>query len=155
MYSGIAVIDYVDPHLIGVPNSNTMVPNFSNPVPSPPVWPAHIFGTTFPGIDLYQAIMAAIRIDIWYSLLIVLAGAAIGTIIGVAAAYLGGYFDEILMRFTDLFISIPFLVFAIAVGFFLGRAINDISLAIAVVWWPLYARYARGQALSIKENMYS
>ncbi len=154
VYSAIAVIDYVDPHLIGVPNSNTMVPNFANPVPSPPVWPTHIFGTTFPGIDLYQAIMAAIRIDIWYSLLIVLAGAAIGTVIGVAAAYLGGYFDEALMRFTDLFISIPFLVFAIAVGFFLGRAINDISLAIAVVWWPLYARYARGQALSVKENMY-
>jgi peptide/nickel transport system permease protein len=45
-------------------------------------------------------------------------------------------------------------VFAIAVGFILGRALNDISLALIIVWWPLYARYARGQALSIKENSY-
>jgi len=153
-YSIISIIDFVDPNLIGVPNPYSMVPDFVNPVPSPPVWPLHPLGTTFPGIDLYQAIMAAIRIDLWYSLLIVLTGAAIGTIIGVSAAYIGGYFDEALMRFTDLFLSIPFLVFAIAVGFFLGREINDISLAIALVWWPLYARYARGQTLSIKENMF-
>jgi peptide/nickel transport system permease protein len=150
----IAIIDFVDPQLIGVQNAYTMIPDFTNPVPQPPVWPLHPFGTTYPGIDLYQGIMAAIRVDLFYSLIIVLAGAAIGTIIGVMAAYWGGYLDETLMRFTDIFLSIPYLPFAIAVGFFLGRALNDISLALAIVWWPLYARYARGQALSIKENAY-
>lgn len=153
-YVAIAVIDVVHPELIGVKNAYLLVPNYGNTVPEPPSWPAHPFGTTFPGVDLYQAVMAAIRVDLWYSFLIVLAGAALGTTIGVVAGYLGGYLEEGLMRFTDIFLSIPYLPFAIAVGFFLGRALNDVSLALVIVWWPLYARYARGQALSAKENAF-
>jgi peptide/nickel transport system permease protein len=153
-YSAIAVIDYTYPALVGVQDAFSMVPDYTNPVPSPPVWPAHPFGTTFPGVDLYQAVMSAIRVDLWYSLLIVIAGAAIGTVVGVLAAYVGGYLDEALMRFTDIFLSVPYLPFAIAVAFVLGRALDDISVALAIVWWPLYARYAYGQALSVKENAY-
>jgi peptide/nickel transport system permease protein len=153
-YAAIGIIDFTYPNLIGVQNAYSMVPDYSNPIPTPPVWPIHPFGTTFPGVDLYQAVMSAIRVDLWFSLLIVLAGATIGTLVGVLAAYLGGYLDEVLMRFTDIFLSIPYLPFAIAVGFVLGRAINDVSVALAVVWWPLYARYARGQALSVRENAF-
>ena len=154
IYSAIAVIDFTYPSLLGVQDAFSMVPDYSNPVPSAPVWPIHPFGTTFPGVDLYQAVMSAIRVDLWYSLLIVLAGAAIGTVVGVLAAYVGGYLDEALMRFTDIFLSVPYLPFAIAVAFVLGRALDDVSIALAIVWWPLYARYAYGQALSVKENAY-
>jgi peptide/nickel transport system permease protein len=153
-YAAIAVIDFGYPSLIGVKDAFSMIPDFTNPVPSAPVWPIHPFGTTFPGVDLYQAIMSAIRVDLWYSLLIVLAGAAAGTIVGVLAGYVGGYIEEALMRFADIFLSIPYLPFAIAVAFVLGRALDDVSLALAIVWWPLYARYAYGQALSVKENAY-
>jgi peptide/nickel transport system permease protein len=153
-YVVVAVIDAVYPQLIGVINANIELPNYSNPVPQPPSWPLHPFGTTFPGVDLYQAVMAAIRIDLWYSFLIVVGGALIGIVVGVVAAYMSGVFDEFLMRITDIFLSIPYLPFAIAVGFVLGRGLDELSLALIVVWWPLYARYARGQALSIKENAY-
>jgi len=84
----------------------------------------------------------------------VLAGALVGILVGVVAAYYSGFFDEILMRITDIFLSIPYLPFAIAVGFVLGRGLDELSFALVIVWWPLYARYARGQALSIKENAY-
>ena len=153
-YATVAVIDFTYPSLIGVQNAYSMVPDFMNSVPAPPVWPIHPFGTTFPGVDLYQAVMSAIRVDLWYSLMIVLAGAAAGTMVGVLAAYVGGYVDEALMRFTDIFMSIPFLPFAIAVAFVLGRALDDVSLALVIVWWPNYSRYAYGQALSLKENAY-
>jgi len=153
-YSAIAIIDFTYPSLIGVQDAFSMIPDYTNPVPSPPVWPTHPFGTSFPGVDLYQAVMSAIRVDLWYSLLIVLAGAAIGTIVGVLAAYIGGYLDEALMRFTDIFLSVPYLPFAIAVAFVLGRALDDVSIALAIVWWPLYARYAYGQTLSVKQNTY-
>lgn len=154
LYSAIAVIDFIYPSLIGVQNAYSMVPDFPNPEPTTPTWPTHPFGTTFPGIDLYQAIMAAIRVDLWYSLLIVLTGAALGTLVGVMAGYAGGSLDEVLMRITDIFLSIPYLPFAIAVGFVLGRGIENISLALAVVWWRQYARYARGQALAVRENAF-
>ncbi|MFI5449783.1 MAG: ABC transporter permease [Candidatus Bathyarchaeia archaeon] len=153
-YAAIALIDFVYPSLIGVQNAFALVPDYTNPVPSPPFWPNHPFGTTFPGVDLYQAVMSAVRIDLWYSLLIVLAGAVIGTIVGVLAGYVGGYLREGLMRFTDIFLSIPYLPFAIAVAFVIGRALDDISLALVIVWWPLYTRYAYGQALAVKENAY-
>jgi len=153
-YVVVAVIDAVYPQLIGVMNANVEIPNFSNPVPQPPTWPLHPFGTTFPGVDLYQAVMAAIRIDLWYSFLIVVGGALVGILVGVVAAYMSGAIDEVLMRVTDIFLSIPYLPFAIAVGFVLGRGLDELSLALIVVWWPLYARYARGQALSVKENAY-
>jgi len=153
-YVVVAVIDAVYPPLIGVVNANVEIPNFSNPVPQPPTWPLHPFGTTFPGVDLYQAVMAAIRIDLWYSFLIVVGGALVGILVGVVAAYMSGATDEVLMRITDIFLSVPYLPFAIAVGFVLGRGLDELSLALIVVWWPLYARYARGQALSVKENAY-
>jgi peptide/nickel transport system permease protein len=153
-YIAVAVIDFIYPQLIGVQNAYSMIPDYVNTVPQPPVWPVHPFGTTFPGIDLYQAIMAAIRVDLWYSFLIVLVGAIIGITLGVLAAYFGGYADELLMRFADIFLSIPYLPFAIAVGFILGRELSDVSVALILVWWPLYARYARGQALSVKENAF-
>ena len=153
-YVGVAVIDAVYPQLIGVVSANVEIPNFSNPVPQPPTWPLHPFGTTFPGVDLYQAVMAAIRVDLWYSFLIVVGGALVGILVGVVAAYMSGAIDEVLMRVTDIFLSIPYLPFAIAVGFVLGRGLDELSLALIVVWWPLYARYARGQALSVKENAY-
>lgn len=152
-YILIAIIDFVYPSLIGVHDAYALIPNFADTVPTPPS-AAHIFGTTFPGVDLYQAIMAAIRVDLWYSLIVVLGGMAIGTVVGVFAAYYGGYVDEALMRFTDIFLSIPYLPFAIAIAFFLGRELNNISIALTLVWWPLYARYARGQTLSVKENTY-
>jgi peptide/nickel transport system permease protein len=152
-YVLIAIIDAVYPQLIGVVNAYAEVPDYTNPVPQPPSW-QHLFGTTYPGIDLYQAVVAAIRVDLWYSFVIVLAGALVGILVGVVAAYYSGFLDEILMRITDIFLSIPYLPFAIAVGFVLGRGLDELSLALVIVWWPLYARYARGQALSIKENAY-
>ena len=153
-YAAIAVIDFAYPSLIGVQNAYSMVPDYSNPVPAAPVWPIHPFGTTFPGVDLYQAVMSAIRVDLWYSLVVVLVGAAAGTFVGVLAAFLGGFLEEALMRFADIFLSVPYLPFAIAVAFVLGRALDNISLALVIVWWPLYARYSYGQALSLKENAY-
>ena len=73
-----------------------------------------MFGTTKSGIDLGDATLKAIRIDLLYSSFVVLGGALIGSLIGVFAGYRGGFFDEGLMRVTDVTYSIPFLVLVIA-----------------------------------------
>jgi peptide/nickel transport system permease protein len=150
IYVVIALIDQVYPPLIGITSAGTLVPNFFSPAPSPPSW-AHLFGTTYPGVDLFSSIIKAIRIDLAYSVLVVAIGAAVGSIIGVISATVGGLMDEIVMRITDIFFSIPYLVLALAVGFILGRNLLNMSLALAIVWWPLYARYTRSQTLSTKE----
>ena len=58
------------------------------------------------------------------------------------------------MRVTDVFLAIPYLILAMAVAAALGRSIENIMMALIVVWWPQYARLLRGQVLSIRENQY-
>ncbi|WP_252896485.1 ABC transporter permease [Metallosphaera hakonensis] len=141
------------PEVIGVRNPNTLIYNFINPVPQPPS-AQYPLGTTYPGVNLLQAIMEAIRVDLGFSLLIVVSGALIGAVIGVLAAYIGGYLDEVLMRVTDIFFSVPYLVLALAVGFVLGRSLNSMVIALIIVWWPIYARYSRSLTLSLRESMF-
>jgi peptide/nickel transport system permease protein len=145
-----ALIMQIYPQLIGVTNAGTLVPNFYSPAPLAPS-SAHLFGTTYPGVDLFSSILKAIRIDLFYSVLVVAIGASVGAVIGVISATVGGLMDEIVMRITDIFFSIPYLILALAVGFVLGRTLLNMSIALAIVWWPLYARYTRSQTLSTKE----
>jgi peptide/nickel transport system permease protein len=138
------------PQLIGINNVDSLVPNFLNPAPASPSL-AHPFGTTYPGVDLLTSMIKAVRIDLFYSVLVVAIGAGVGSLIGVISASVGGLMDEIVMRITDIFFSIPYLVLALAVGFILGRSLLNMSIALSIVWWPLYARYTRSQTLSTKE----
>ncbi|MEM0137462.1 MAG: ABC transporter permease [Thermoplasmata archaeon] len=160
-YFLIALIDQVDPVILGITTDiNYLNPNFVNTAPQPPSWLANPFnfslpfGTTYPGINLYDGIMKAIRIDISFSLFVVVSGALIGIVLGVFSAFYGGWFDEIIMRLTDIFFSIPYLVLVIAMGVFLGRSLEILSIGLIILWWPIYARVVRGQALSIKEQTF-
>ena len=152
-YFGTALVIQFAPHLVGITNPDYMTPNFANPFPSPPSG-AYPFGTTFPGINLFPSVFKAIRIDVFSSLLVVASGAIIGTLVGVFAGYRGKIADQILMRVTDIFFSLPFLVLAMAIGFVLGRALSDVLLALIIIWWPIYARLTRGQTLYLKNELY-
>lgn len=153
IYIAVALIDQLDPGLIGLSDINSLSPNFVNTVPQPPSH-LHIFGTTYPGIDLFQGILKAIRIDLGFSVFVVVVGALLGVVIGLVSAYHGKWLDEIVMRVTDVFFSIPYLVLAIAIGFFLGRSLLILSVALIIIWWPVYARVVRGQVLSIREQSF-
>lgn len=161
IYVAIALMDQFDPRLLGITsNVNKLVVSFTYTVPVPPSWIKNFsdwslpFGTTYPGINLYTGILKAIRIDLGYSVLIVGAGCILGIVIGLYAGFHGGILDEILMRITDVVFSIPFLVLAIAAGFFLGQSLKIVALVLIVIWWPTYARVVRGQVLSIRELSY-
>jgi peptide/nickel transport system permease protein len=142
-----------------LPGNDQMTTNFANTGPDPPFWwpgattaVGGLLGTTFPGIDLLDAIIKAIRIDLMYSTFVVLIGAAIGAFVGLYAGYRGGLFDEALMRITDITYSIPFLVFVIAVAFAFGkRDFLTVNTVLLILWWPPYARLVRAQTLSVKE----
>lgn len=156
IYIAIAIIDQVYPQLIGITtNVAIMTPNYANPVPLPPS-AQYPFGTTFPGINIFHGVLKAIRLDLAFSFLVVGAGAAIGIILGLYAAFYGGVVDEILMRITDIFFSIPVLVLIIAAGYFIpgGRSFDVLALILIIVWWPTYGRVVRGQVLSLKELSY-
>jgi len=145
-----ALIMQFAPGLVGISQPNVLQADFTDPTPSLPSV-LHPLGTTYPGIDLLNGIMKAIRVDLAYSVLVVVIGAAVGAGVGVISASVGGLFDEFIQRVTDVVFSIPYLILALAVAFVLGRTLLNMTYALAVTWWPLYAKYARSQTLSTKE----
>jgi peptide/nickel transport system permease protein len=79
---------------------------------------------------------------------------AIGVPLGVAAGYLGGRVQEVIMRSADIFLSVPGLVLAIAIVGALGPGIVNAMLALSLVWWPGYVRLVQAKTLSLKNDVY-
>ncbi len=114
----------------------------------------HPFGTDGLGRDQAARLMFGARRSLSMGLLVVLIAIAVGTPLGMAAGYLGGWIDEAIMRVTDVFLAFPPLLLAIAIAAALGASYINAVLAIAVTWWPWYARLARAQTLVVKERAY-
>ncbi|MCL4412213.1 MAG: ABC transporter permease [Candidatus Thermoplasmatota archaeon] len=124
---------------------------YTNPLPPSLRFP---FGLTFGGYDLLNGIVKGARTDLMISAVIILIGAIIGIALGALAGYTGGVVDDIIMRVTDIFLSIPFLVLAIAMLAILGRTLTIMVAAFVIVWWPTYTRIIRGQVLTVRELNY-
>lgn len=114
----------------------------------------HWLGTDDYGRDLFEVIILSTRLDVSASLTIVGVDLVIGVLVGAFSGFIGGKIDEGMMRVTDIFLSIPGLVLALAVAAALGRGLNNLILAIIIVGWPGYTRILRGQVLAEKERLY-
>lgn len=111
-------------------------------------------GTDGWGRDLLAMIILAIPIDIENAVIIVVGASIFGTLLGALASYIGGVFDEAILRITDIFLAFPALVLALVFAAMLGRSIPTLRLALLLVWWPPYVRLMRGQILSEKGKAY-
>jgi peptide/nickel transport system permease protein len=106
------------------------------------------------GRDIFSRVLYGGRITIPAALAVVLIDSIIGTIIGALAGYVGGIWDEILMRLTELFMAFPTIILAMAVTAALGPDIRNAVLALIIVRWPSYARLTRGLILEAKNEDY-
>jgi peptide/nickel transport system permease protein len=120
----------------------------------PPGTPGHLLGTTQQGGDVLYGVIWGARTSLRLSLIVVSITVVIGLIVGSLAGFLGGKVDEFLMRLVDVFLSIPELIFALAIAAVLGPSFRNIILALAAVFWVKYARIIRGQVIHIKQNEY-
>lgn len=117
--------------------------------------PDHILGTDDSGGDIYSRLIWAAQVDLKIALSVVIVALAIGTFVGAVAGYYGGKIDEVVMRVTDVFFAFPGLILCMAIVMALGeRSLDNISIALMVVWWPTYARLVRGQVLGEREKLY-
>lgn len=129
----------VDPYLI----PKTFVTD-----PQPPS-AQFAFGTGPFGTDIYYGVVWGTRVSIRIAFTLVAISFLLGLVAGGVAGYLGGRVESVIMRTTDLFMSLPGLVLALAVAAVLGRSIENLILALAFVWWPSYARIMRGETLRV------
>ena len=81
-------------------------------------------------------------------------GTVVGTLAGAIAGFAGGWADEVLMRLADLKLTVPGLILAMAVAAALGPGLLNMVIAIALSWWPGYARLVRGEVIARKEEVY-
>jgi len=119
--------------------------------PSPPSEQA-LFGTTEGSYDIFYGMIWGTRTAFRIGLTVVFFGSLIGVSIGTIAAFYGGKVDEFLMRITDVFMSIPFLVAAMVLTTILGRGLDNVMLALITFGWMGTARLTRSQVLEIKNE---
>ena len=119
-----------------------------------PPGPEHWFGTNIQGQDMLSRIIFGSRLTLGIAVLSVTIGVTIGGFFGALAGYFRGWVDSVIMRAVDIMLSIPGLLFAIAVVTWLGRGVVQIAIAIAVVNIPIFARLLRGSLLGLREADY-
>ncbi|MCB5303325.1 ABC transporter permease [Yersinia sp. KBS0713] len=110
----------------------------------------HWFGTDEFGRDQYSRLIYGARTTLYIVALVSVTVGPIGLLLGVVAGYFGGKVDSILMRITDIFISFPSLVLALAFVAALGPGLEHVVIAITLTAWPPIARLARAETLSLR-----
>lgn len=114
----------------------------------------HILGTDPAGRDILARIVIGSRISLTAAFIVISLSVIVGGTIGLLAGYAGGRLDYIAMRIADIFLSVPYLILAMAVAAILGPSIYSAMIGVAVSWWPVYARLIRAEALTVSRALY-
>jgi ABC-type dipeptide/oligopeptide/nickel transport system permease subunit len=109
-------------------------------------------GTDDIGQDILSRILYGARQSWTGALAVIASGVLIGTAVGLVAGARGGIVDAVLMRTTDIFLALPAPILALAVAAALGRSYAHTLIAVAIVWWPLYARIVRGEVFALSHR---
>jgi peptide/nickel transport system permease protein len=135
----------------------------NSPNPSGTLLPpsgSHWMGTDFVGEDIFSRVLAALPVDLFIGISIAGASLLVGGGLGLVAGFwddprsAGGILSVGILRVTDVFLSFPSLVLALAIAASLGRGTYTSMLAVFATWWPFYVRLTRGEVLVIKQQPY-
>lgn len=114
----------------------------------------HIFGTDNLGRDIFSRIIYGTRVTVQIGLFASILASTLGLIQGLIAGYFGGMFETLIMRFTDILLSIPTILLAISIIAILGPSISVLIFAIAITSMSQFTRVVRGTVLSVKESTF-
>lgn len=115
---------------------------------------SHLMGTDELGRDILSRVIYGARTSLVIGVTVLILSISIGVPIGLVAGYFGGRIDTILMRFSDVFLAFPPLLLPIAITAALGAGLFNAMMALAISWFPWYARIMRGSVLAIRKELY-
>ena len=142
---------YVAPH---DPTLTNLRARLTPPVYLPGGTITYPLGTDHLGRDILSRIVFGGRVSLLVGFGAMLVAAVIGVSLGLIAGFFGGRLDTIIMRVTDTFLAIPFLLLAMAAVVVLGSGILNLILILGLVRWTVYTRIVRGQVLSVRERQF-
>jgi peptide/nickel transport system permease protein len=140
------------PLLTAYPEQGRGVPNILEKFKPPSS--THLLGTDYLGRDVLARLLFGGQVSLSMGFLVVLIAVLIGTPLGAISGYYGGRLDNLIMRITDIFLSFPSLLLAMAIAAALGPSFTNTMIAIAFTWWPWYTRVVRAQVLSMRERYF-
>lgn len=112
----------------------------------------YLMGTDDAGRDVFSRTVIAAQTSLVIGVVVLTIAILIGVPLGAFAGFIGGRVDEVIMRVTDIFLTVPALVLAMAMATALGSGMVNAMIAISLVWWPGFARLTRGQVLALREQ---
>ena len=126
---------------------------------SPPVWMdggswSTPLGTDFQGRDMLSRLIYGARVSLTVGLMGTVFAGTVGLALGILSGYLGGWVDQVIMRFTDAWLALPSIVCGIFLAVLVGPGMWNIVIVLALIYWTRYARVIRGEVLSLRERDY-
>jgi peptide/nickel transport system permease protein len=126
--------------------------DFANATQPPSL--AHWFGTDVIGRDILSRVVFGYRVSLELAFIVLVIAVPTGVIPGLIAGYFGGWWEAVIMRVTDVFLSIPPLVLALAIMGFLEPTLTNAMIAISAMWWPWYTRLLYNLTRQLKNEDY-
>lgn len=142
----LVLLALLGPLLVGSPSAQDLAARLAPPSA------AHLLGTDQLGRDVLTRVLSGARISLGIGVSVMLASLLVGSAAGLVAGLLGGWWDEVIMRVTDIFLAFPGLILAMAISAALGPSLTNVMIAVALVSWPTYARLIRAQVLALRER---
>jgi peptide/nickel transport system permease protein len=116
---------------------------------------AHLFGTDQVGRDVFTRVIVGARVSLVAGLVVIVLALTVGTLLGALAGFFGGRIGEAIMRVTDIFLTIPDLILAMAFAAALGPGLFNVMVAVSLVWWPGYCRLARANVIALRDSQFA
>jgi peptide/nickel transport system permease protein len=142
----VVVILAVAGHIAPPHNPLAISPGHALAPPGPGQW----FGTDQFGRDVLSRVLDGLGMDVVIGLVVAALAFAVGSVVGLISGYLGGWFDDIVMRVVDIAMSFPPFLLALAIAVVIGNTVRNVIIAVTIAYVPYIVRLTRGTVLSVR-----